>query len=50
MIECPGCGGYNVLQFGDSECPTFECWECGEAWDCDEDGRIDVDDETIESL
>jgi len=32
MIECPNCGGYNVLFLHDEEISYCECWECGEAW------------------
>jgi len=31
MIECPNCGGYNVLFLNDG-IEYCECWECGEAW------------------
>lgn len=32
MIECPGCGGFNVLFIRGAGVDFCECWECGEAW------------------
>lgn len=35
--ECPECGGYNVIRDGEDDNPFMECWECGFAWDDDDD-------------
>jgi hypothetical protein len=47
MMECPGCGGYNVkttVEEEDELIPfySYMCRDCGESWDDDDPEEYDV--------